>query len=248
VRLQARVHSGERTGWSAADAPAPVSNRAVPPPQRAGSSWKAAVAARQGAATPAYEAGWFAIGLALLVRMQSSMKKPRTGKACQDQGLLSPSPETLSEHRRLKMSSWKHLRITRWLVILSSPLIYACVLPFLLLDASVAIYQLVCFPIYGIPRVRRKDYLVFDRGRLAYLNTIERAGCVYCSYANGLLALITEIAARSEQYFCPIKHSHPLARMHSRYAKFLPYGDAQAYKGRSDAVARAYDDLSARVK
>jgi hypothetical protein len=36
--------------------------------------------------------------------------------------------------------------------------------------------------------------------------------------------------------------------MHSRYAKFLPYGDAQAYKGRSDAVARAYDDLSARVK
>ena len=71
------------------------------------------------------------------------------------------------------------------LVILSSPLIYACVLPFLLLDASVAIYQFVCFPIYGIPKVRRKDYLVFDRGRLAYLNTIEKIGCIYCSYANG---------------------------------------------------------------
>jgi hypothetical protein len=122
------------------------------------------------------------------------------------------------------------------------------VLPFLLLDAAVAIYQLVCFPIYGIPRVRRKDYLVFDRGRLAYLNTIEKVGCIYCSYANGLLALITEIAARSEQHFCPIKHAHPPGQAHSRYGRFLPYGDARAYRGQSDAVARAYNDLSPRVK
>jgi hypothetical protein len=141
-----------------------------------------------------------------------------------------------------------HLRNTRLLVILSSPLIYACVLPFLLLDASVAMYQLVCFPIYGIPKVRRKDYLVFDRGRLAYLNTIQKVGCIYCSYANGLLALITEIAARTEQHFCPIKHSHPLVYTHSRYGKFLPYGDARAYREQSDAVARAYNDLAARVK
>ncbi len=180
--------------------------------------------------------------------MQSIMKKQRDGEPRQNQEHLSPSLETLSEHRRLKTSSWKHLRTTRLLVILSSPVIYACVLPFLLLDASVAIYQLVCFPIYGIPKVRRKDYLVFDRGRLAYLNTIEKVGCVYCSYANGLLAMITEIAARSEQYFCPIKHAHPLVQPHSRYGKFLPYGDARAYRGQSDAIARAYDDLAARVK
>src|ERR1700693_2303010 len=76
-----------------------------------------------------------------------------------EQGPLSPSLEILIEHRRHKKSSWKHLRTTRLLVILSSPLIYACVLPFLLVDASVELYQLVCFPIYGIPRVRRKDYL-----------------------------------------------------------------------------------------
>ena len=177
------------------------------------------------------------------------MNQPRDdGKPCLDQGPLSPSAETRSEHRRLKTSSWKHLRNTRLLVIFSSPLIYVCVLPFLLLDAAVALYQCVCFPIYGIPKVRRKDYLVFDRGRLAYLNTIEKVGCVYCSYANGLLALITEIAARSEQYFCPIKHSHPLVQTHSRYAKFLPYGDARAYKKQSDAIARGYDDLSAKVK
>ena len=158
------------------------------------------------------------------------MKEPRDGNPPPTQEPRRPSPETPSEHRRFKRSSWKHLRSTRRLVILSSPLIYACVLPFLLLDAAVAVYQLVCFPIYGIPKVRRKDYLVFDRGRLAYLNTIEKVGCVYCSYANGLLAMITEIAARSEQYFCPIKHAHPLLQTHSRYGKFLPYGDARAYR------------------
>jgi hypothetical protein len=158
------------------------------------------------------------------------------------------SPETLSEHRRLKKSSWKHLRTTRLRVIVSSPLIYGCVVPFLMLDAAVAVFQLVCFPIYGIPRVRRGDYLVFDRGRLAYLNTIEKVGCIYCSYANGLLAMVTEIAARTEQYFCPIKHSHPLVHPHSRYAKFLPYGNAKAYRGQSDAVAHAFDDLPPDTK
>ena len=182
--------------------------------------------------------------------MKENPTEPVTndGKPCDNPGSVPFSLETLIEHRRFKTSSWKHLRNTRLMVILSSPLIYACLLPFLLLDASVAIYQLVCFPIYGIPKVRRKDYLVFDRGRSGYLNTIEKAGCIYCSYANGLLSLVTEIAARTEQHFCPIKHAHPLARVHSRYATFLPYGDAQAYRGQSDAVARAYSDLAARVK
>src|ERR1035438_6381712 len=180
------------------------------------------------------------------------MKKPRTdpvkggGKPCQDQGPFSPSLETLSEHRRLKTSSWKHLRNTRLLVILSSPLIYVCVLPFLLVDASVALYQFVCFPIYGIPKVPRKEYLVFDRGVLAYLNTIEKIGCIYCSYANGLLGWITEIAARSEQHFCPIKHAHRLAAEPSRYAKYLPYGDARAYREQSEAVAQDYSDIPPR--
>lgn len=179
-------------------------------------------------------------GLAPPVQKQSIMKN--------DQGPFHFSSEMLREHRRHKRSSWKHLRSTRLLVILSSPLIYACVIPFLMVDASVELYQLVCFPIYGIPIVRRKDYVVFDRGRLAYLNTIEKIGCIYCSYANGLLAMITEIAARSEQHFCPIKHAHRLAQTHSRYGTFLPYGDARAYRENSDAVAQAFDDLSKRAK
>ena len=141
-----------------------------------------------------------------------------------------------TDHPRFKKSSWKHIRTTRLMVIVSSPLIYACVFPFVLLDAAVALYQAVCFPIYGIPKVRRQDYLVFDRGRLQYLNTIEKVGCVYCSYANGLLSLVTEIAARTERHFCPIRHARKLLHPHSQYAAFLPYGDGRAYREQSDAV------------
>jgi hypothetical protein len=139
------------------------------------------------------------------------------------------SEEILIEHRKHLLPAWKHLQQTHWLVIVSSPLIYGCVIPFLLVDASVTLYQLVCFPIYGIPKVQRKDYLIFDRGHLAYLNIIEKIGCIYCSYANGLLAYISEIAGRTERHFCPIKHAHRVLRAHSQYASFVPYGDAKAY-------------------
>lgn len=160
---------------------------------------------------------------------------------------ISFSLEALKEHRRFRTSLWHHIRTSRPLVILTVPLIYALFLPFLFLDICVALYQSICFPIYGIPKLRRRDYLIFDRGRLAYLNAIEKLGCVYCSYANGLLAYIAEIAARTEQHFCPIKHAQPLARPHSRYGYFLPYGDARAYRAQSDAVARAWDDVSVSV-
>ena len=182
--------------------------------------------------------------------MKKRQPKPLTGngKPAHKPTSVMFSLEDLIEHRLHRISSWKHLRNTKLLVIVSSPLIYACVLPFLLVDASVALYQFVCFPIYGIPKVPRKDYLVFDRGALAYLNTIEKVGCIYCSYANGLLGLITEIAARTEQHFCPIKHAHRLVTTPSRYAKYLSYGDARAYRGRSEAVAQDYSDIEPEAK
>ena len=182
--------------------------------------------------------------------MKEPTTKPTADNAyvCRRPEPVTFSLEDLIEHRLLKLSSWKHLRTTHWLVILTSPLIYLCVLPFLLVDASVALYQFVCFPIYGIPKVARKDYLVFDRGVLAYLNSIEKVGCIYCSYANGLLAMITEIASRTEQHFCPIKHAHKLATTTSRYGKYLPYGDAKAYRGKAEAVAQDYSDIPPDAK
>jgi hypothetical protein len=50
--------------------------------------------------------------------------------------------------------------------------------------------------------------------------------CMYCSYAVGLLGYAREITARTEQYFCPIKHARKILGAHSRYKDFLSYGDA----------------------
>ena len=108
----------------------------------------------------------------------------------------------------------------RWAVALSSPLLYLCILPFVLLDAFASLYQSVCFPIYGIPKVVRKDYIVFDRAKLRYLNALERLNCLYCSYANGVAPYVAEIAARTEQHWCPIQHERVPKVPHSRYPRF----------------------------
>src|SRR5581483_12220572 len=104
-----------------------------------------------------------------------------------------PARDDGSDHHLFRKALWPYLRGIHPLVILTSPVIYACSIPFLLLDFAVTIYQAVCFPVYGIPKVSRHDYLVFDRGSLRYLNHIEKIGCIYCSYANGLLAYVVEI-------------------------------------------------------
>jgi len=132
---------------------------------------------------------------------------------------------------------------SRALVILTSPVIWSCVVPLVLLDAAGTIYQAICFPVYGIPKVRRRDYLIFDRHRLDYLTMADKFNCEYCAYANGILAYFTEIAARTEQYWCPIKHARQLKRTHSRYEHFLAHGDAAGYRTRFPAIRRAFADL-----
>ncbi len=114
--------------------------------------------------------------------------------------------------------------------VLTAPLIYAGLLPMLLLDLFLFVYQEVCFPIYGIAKVRRGDHLVFDRQDLPYLNLIERINCGYCSYGNGLAGLFREVSARTEQYWCPIKHARRIVAAHERYPRFFEYGDADSYR------------------
>lgn len=142
-------------------------------------------------------------------------------------------------HRRLRTSLLFWIFKNRPLNLLTGPLIYGMILPLLLLDACVTIYQAICFPIYRVAKVRRADYLVYDRRQLGYLNFIERFHCSYCSYANGLLAYATEIVARTEQYFCPIKHAHKVLGLHARHERFLAYGDAVDYPARLEAFRRS---------
>jgi len=136
----------------------------------------------------------------------------------------------IAKHRLLKARFLTYVFGARPAMILTAPAIYALIIPFLLLDLFVMLYQAACFPVYGIPRVRRSDYLAFDRGQLAYLNAIEKLNCAYCSYANGLLAYVREVASRTEQYWCPIKHARRVLGVHARYGSFVDYGDGDAYR------------------
>jgi hypothetical protein len=110
------------------------------------------------------------------------------------------SEEIKREHRRLKTSLVRYLLQSRVLAIVTAPFIYACIIPFALLDLFVSMYQAVCFPVYGIPKVQRRDYMAIDRNKLRYLNALEGLNCMHCSYANGLLAYVVEIAGRTEQH------------------------------------------------
>jgi hypothetical protein len=155
--------------------------------------------------------------------------------------------EVTARHRQLAKKLDHYLRDAKWLSIITAPVIWSCSIPILLLDLWATVYQFVCFPIYGIPKVRRADYIVMDRRKLAYLNGIEKLNCFYCEYVNGLIAYAQEIAGRTEQYWCPIKHALRLKTMHNRYPLFLDYGDAEAYRKRIEQVRRDFEDLKSRL-
>ncbi len=114
--------------------------------------------------------------------------------------------------------------------LITGPIIYAMIIPLVVTDIFITFYQLTCFPIYGIKKVRRGDYIIFDRQNLNYLNFIEKFHCTYCAYGTGMIAYISEIVARTEQYFCPIKHARKILGTHARYARFLDFGEAENYE------------------
>lgn len=166
----------------------------------------------------------------LEMQLELELAKGRTEFAYTVRGRVVEFEERiLLRHRKIKIGLARYILGSRPLLLITAPVIYAPLLAFLLLDALVTTYQRVCFPTYGIPRVRRHDYLIFDRYQLAYLNAIERINCLYCSYANGLLAYVREIASRTEQYWCPIKHARRIVAAHERYAGFVDYADAENY-------------------
>ena len=135
--------------------------------------------------------------------------------------------EVLVRHRALKIGLLRYLAGTSWRHLASVPVIYAMLLPLLLLDAGVSLYQALRFPLYRMAKVKRGKYFVFDREQFAYLNRIERVNCGYCTYANGLLAYAREIVSRTEQYWCPIKHVRRVVGSHRHQTRFADFGDAE---------------------
>ncbi|MDT8427307.1 MAG: hypothetical protein RQ757_00915 [Pseudomonadales bacterium] len=145
-------------------------------------------------------------------------------------------------HRRQRISSLRYIFSAPIAILLTSPVIYGMVFPLMLLDLTISLYQHICFRVYRIPLVIRKDYIVLDRHRLPYLNTIQKINCVYCGYGNGLLAYAREVIARTEQYWCPIKHAVLARGMHEREQKFFDYGDADAWRNRLEKVRCDWDE------
>lgn len=151
--------------------------------------------------------------------------------------------EARKQHLKLKKRLHRFLLESPLLHYLTTPVIWSVILPALLLDGFVSLYQFICFPVYKIPKVKRDQFIIFDRHSLSYLNIIEKINCLYCAYFNGLLAYIQEIAARTEQYWCPVKHARRISYTHSRYKYFFDYGDGEGYRKRLEEVRRNFDDL-----
>ncbi len=143
------------------------------------------------------------------------------------------------EHARLRKRTLAFLRDSPLGSLVIAPFVYGLALPLLLLDAAIWLYQQVCFRVWDIARVKRGDYIVLDRHHLGYLNGVQKLNCLYCSYANGLVAYVEEVAARTEQYWCPIKHAIRVKATHRRYRDFAEYGDGAARRDRLADLRRA---------
>ena len=146
-----------------------------------------------------------------------------------ENGRVRFSREVQQLHRRYRVSSLRYLLDASLVNVLTAPVIYSMIVPLVVLDICFTIYQHICFRAYGVPRVSRRDHLVNDRHKLAYLNTIEKVNCTYCGYGNGVIAYTREIISRTEQYWCPIHQAHRVPGAHERYPRFFAYGDAEAY-------------------
>ena len=137
--------------------------------------------------------------------------------------------EIAAAQRRLKTGLLGYFWDSSLFNVLSAPVIFSGIVPLVILDLFLTVYQAICFPLNGIPRVQRGKYFVFDHHHLGYLNVIEKLNCAYCSYANGLVAYFREIGGRTEQYWCPIKHARRVLQAHPYYHNFADFGDAHAY-------------------
>lgn len=183
-----------------------------------------------------------------LLKQMASVEE-ELNQALEDQ-VLPPSFQLKNKRikfdRSVRAEQARHkVGFFRWLVsnrpqnLITAPIIYSMIVPLLILDLFVSLYQATCFPIYRISRVDRSDYLVFDRQHLAYLNFMEKVHCSYCAYGRGLIAYVGEIIARTESYFCPIKHARRVLGIHARYMNFLKYGEAADYATNLEKIRNA---------
>lgn len=129
-----------------------------------------------------------------------------------------------------------------WRYVLSSPFIYGMIFPAVVWHVAIEIYHNVCFRLYGIPLVNYREYFVYDRKLLSWLNVWEKINCIYCSYVNNLIRYSSEIGGRTERYWCPIKYYRRINNAHSQYQKFSDGGDIKKMRKQWEEL-RDFSDL-----
>ena len=162
--------------------------------------------------------------------LQKAVEEQQERLRYQIEGKRITFEHTIREaHLKARMGIFHWFLTVRPQNYLTAPIIYGMIVPMVLFDLCISFYQLTCFPIYRVAKVRRANYIMLDHQHLAYLNIIEKVDCMYCSYAVGLLGYAQEITARTEQYFCPIKHARKMLNANARYEHFLDYGEADNF-------------------
>lgn len=121
------------------------------------------------------------------------------------------------------------IKRSRLINLITGPIIYIMILPIFLLDLFVSFYQWTCFPVYGIPKISRKDHIIFDRQELSYLDWISKFHCTYCAYGVGVVAYVGQVIDATEKYFCPIKHHSKKALQKDIKADYLPFDEPEGF-------------------
>lgn len=131
------------------------------------------------------------------------------------------------EHKK-----YKYNVVIRW--VIGAPLVWMMIIPVVISDIFITLYMHLAFPIYGIEKVKRADYIrISDRTKLPYLTWYEKAGCAYCGYVNGWLHYASVIAGRTENYFCAIAHLETRGYVPSEFEQsFAKYGSEASLRRR----------------
>lgn len=151
--------------------------------------------------------------------------------------------EIRKKNKALKFPTWRYVIPTNIRHLLSMPFIYAMIVPTVILDIFLIVYQWTAFSLYRIPKVKRSEYIVYERRFLDYLNLVQKINCLYCSYVNGVFAYAVEIGARTERYWCPIKSAHKPKFSHGWYKDFADYGSPEQWREKSSSEEAAFRDV-----
>ncbi len=123
--------------------------------------------------------------------------------------------------------------------ILSIPFIWGMFIFFIVFDIALEIYHQISFRIFRLPIVDRSKYIKIDRYKLNYLSFPDKMRCVYCGYANGVLAYAVKITGDTEEYWCAIKHERDNNFVEPPHQKdFVEFGDETEFVSRYKKIRK----------